>query len=549
MSGIAIDPDLSHVSYARGAETPLIEKTIAEVFLDTVARFPHREALVVCHQNLRFTWAELAVEVQRTARGLAGLGLHPGDRVGVWSSNCAEWVLLQLACAMAGVVLVNVNPAYRSHELRFVLQHSRIRALFLQERDARADYRAILAESRNGDDLPLEHVIWIGAKSWDAMLAGGGRLPYTINTADDVVNIQYTSGTTGSPKGVLLTHRNVLNNGAGIAHCLGATEMDRICLPVPLYHCFGCVIGSMVSVTSGAALIIPSSQFDVLATLRAIQAERATAVYGVPTMFIAELEHPEFSKFDLRSLSKGVMAGSPCPIEVMKRVTREMHCREMTIAYGQTESSPVITMSRVDDSLELRVSTVGRALPNAEVKIVSPETGETVPVGTQGELCTRGYLVMAGYDADADATAKSVDPEGWLHTGDLAMMRPDGYFSFRGRAKDTIIRGGENIDPREVEDCLHTHPKVADAYVVGIPDERLGERVLAWVKLRDGVTATEDEIRDFCKGTIAYFKVPEYIRFVDGFPMTVSKKVQKYLMREQEIRERGLEKAAGIKTA
>jgi fatty-acyl-CoA synthase len=552
---------LPPLSYSRGAVAPLLEKTIGRALADTAANFPDREALVVCHQNVRFTWSELDREATRVARGLAGLGLVPGDRAGIWASNCIEWILMQYAAARAGVVLVNVNPAYRSHELRYVLQKSRIRTLFLRERDARADYRAILADSgsdlrndlrndlRSGEALPLEHVIWLGDRSWDAMLAAGRDFPRDTATAHDVANIQYTSGTTGSPKGVLLTHHNLLNNGRAISLALRATEQDRICAPVPLYHCFGSVIGSMVSVVTGATLILPSAQFEALATLEAVHRERATALYGVPTMFIAELVHPDFERFDLTSLRTGVMAGAPCPIEVMRTVAERMHCHEMTIAYGQTESSPVITMSGVDDPMELRVTTVGAALANTEVQIADPETGARLPIGEQGELCTRGYLVMKGYDEDPDATAAVIDSDGWLHTGDLAAMRPDGYFSFRGRAKDTIIRGGENIYPREIEDFLHTHPKIADAYVIGIPDARLGETVLAWVQLKPGEEATAEDIQTFCKGKIAYFKIPQYVRFVDGFPMTVTKKIQKFLMREQEIRERGLEDIAGQATA
>jgi len=544
---------LPPLSYSRGAEAPLLEKTISQTVADTAASFPEREALVVCHQNVRLTWSELDREVTRVARGLAGLGLGPGDRAGIWASNCLEWILLQHAAGRAGVVLVNVNPAYRSHELRYVLRKSRIRALFLRERDARANYRAILADvqedSRNGAVLPLEHVIWLGDSSWDAMLSSGRDFPPHAATTSDVANIQYTSGTTGNPKGVLLTHHNLLNNGMAISLALRATEQDRICAPVPLYHCFGSVIASMVSVVTGATLILPSAQFDPLATLEAVHRERATAVYGVPTMFIAELVHPAFDQFDLTSLRTGVMAGAPCPIEVMRTVAERMHCHEMTIAYGQTESSPVITMSRVDDPMELRVATVGAALANTEVQIVDPETGARLPIGEQGELCTRGYLVMKGYDEDPEATSAVIDAEGWLHTGDLAAMRPDGYFSFRGRAKDTIIRGGENIYPREVEDFLHTHPKIADIYVIGIPDARLGETVLAWVQLKPGETATTEEIQAFCKGKIAYFKIPQYIRFVDDFPMTVTKKIQKFLMREREIRERGLECIASQATA
>ncbi len=537
------------LSYTRGADVPLIEKTISQVLADTAARFPDREALVAYHQNRRLTWAGLDREATRTARGLAGLGLRPGDRAGVWASNCLEWILLQHGAARAGVILVNVNPAYRSHELRYVLKKSRIRALFLREKDARANYREILADSRNGDGLPLDHTVWLGDGSWDEMISAGADFPPDAAAPGDVANIQYTSGTTGSPKGVMLTHRNLVNDGMAIGLCLKCGEDDRICSPVPLYHCFGSVIASMVATVYGAALILPSAQFDARATLEAVERERATMLYGVPTMYVAELEHPEFDRFDLTSLRKGVMSGAPCPIELMKHVGRRMHMERMTIPYGQTESSPVITMSSVDDPFERRVMTVGAALANVEVQIINPETKERLPIGEQGELCTRGFLVMTGYDADPESTAAAIDSEGWLHTGDLAVMRPDGYISFKGRAKDTIIRGGENIYPREVEDFLHAHPKIADVYVVGIPDAKLGETVVAWVQLKGGEEATAEEIRDFCRGTIAYFKVPQFIRFVDGFPMTITKKVQKFLMREQEIKERNLEAIASQETA
>ena len=542
------EPRTQLLSYSRGADAPLIEKTISQVLAGNAQRWPDRDALIVRHQDIRFTWSQLDREATRTARGLAGLGLRPGDRIGIWAANYAEWVLLLYGAARAGVTLVSVNPAYRSHELRYVLQHSKIRALFLRERDARADYHAILAESRNGDRLPLEHVVWIGGESWAEMIAGGVDCP-DVAAPGDIANIQYTSGTTGSPKGVLLSHRNLVNNGRGIGIALKIGPEDRIVAPVPLYHCFGSVIGCMVSAVYGAALILPSAQFDARATLEAVSAERATTLYGVPTMYIAELEHPEFPAFDMTSLRKGVMSGAPCPIELMKTVGQRMHMERMTIPYGQTESSPVITMASIDETFERRVMTVGAALANTEVQIVHPETGEVLQRGEQGELCTRGYLVMQGYDGDPEATAKAVDRDGWLHTGDLAVMREDGYISFRGRAKDTIIRGGENIYPREVEDFLHTHPKIADVHVIGLPDAKLGETVLAWVQLKTGQTATVEEIQEFCKGKIAYFKIPQYVRFVEGFPMTVSKKVQKFLMREQEIRERGLESVAGVKTA
>ena len=544
-----LESEAAGLSYLRGAAVPLLNLTLSEALAETAGKFPDREGLVVCHQGVRLTWSELDREVTRAARGLAGLGLKPGHRAGIWASNCLEWVLLQYAAPRAGVILVNINPASRSHELRYVLAKSHIRALFLHEKDARANYREILAESRNGDKLPLEHVVWLGDESWRAMIAGGTDFPEDAAKPNDVANIQYTSGTTGLPKGAMLTHRNLLNNGKAMGMGLMATERDRICAPVPLYHCFGSVIGSMVSVTSGATLILPCAQFDALATLEAVHCERATALYGVPTMYIAEMEHPEFDRFDLTSLRTGVMAGSACPIELMRRVVERMHMPEITIVYGQTESSPGITMSRADDSLELRVTTVGTALPNTEIQIVDPKTHRRLPIGQQGELATRGYLVMKGYDADAKATAEVIDKEGWLYTGDLAVMRPDAYFSFRGRAKETIFRGGENIYPREVENFLHTHPKIADVYVVGLPDAKLGETVLAWIKLKKGEQATVEEIRVFCRGKIAYFKVPQYVRFVDSFPMTVSKKVQKFLIREQEIKERGLEDVARQATA
>jgi fatty-acyl-CoA synthase len=523
--------------------------TLSGALRGAAERLPERDALIVCHQNVQYTWRELDGEVTRVARGLAGLGLQSGDRIGIWASNCVEWVLMQYATARMGVILVNVNPAYRSHELRHVLKRSRIRALVLRAQDSRADYRQILAESRDGDPLPLEHEIWLGEESWDRMIAGGKDCPQDIATPDDVANIQYTSGTTGAPKGAMLSHRNLLNNGMAISLALRATEEDRICAPVPLYHCFGSVIGSMVCVVSCAAQILPSAQFDALETLQAVHNQKATALYGVPTMFVAELEHPEFDSFDLSSLRKGVMSGAPCPIELMKRAAEKMHIEQMVIPYGQTESSPVITMSRVGDPLELRVSTIGAALANTEVQIIDTVTKRRVPLGQQGELCTKGYLVMKGYDDDPKATAEVIDREGWLHTGDLAVMHPNGYFSFKGRARDTIIRGGENIYPREVEDFLHTHSKIADVYVVGLPDAKLGETVLAWIQLKAGEQATAEEIRDFCRGKIAYFKVPQFVRFVDTFPMTVSKKVQKFLIREQEIRERGLEEIANRPTA
>ena len=535
-------------SYTRGPSVPLLEKTIPQVLEATSKKFASNLALIVRHQNVRLTWEELAGEVRHVAQSLRGLGLKPGDRIGVWATNCVEWVLLQYAAARAGIVLVNVNPAYRAAELRFILGKSRMKAIFLNRKDARSDYSAILEEARAGEDLPLRHAIYFGEPSWNKFLSQKADPGLTPRDPKAVVNIQYTSGTTGSPKGVLLTHRNLVNNGYLIGRNLKYSEKDRMVVPVPMYHCFGCVIGTMASATSGAAMILPAPSFDPLATLQALHEHRATSIYGVPTMFIAMLDHPRFGEFQFRSLRTGVMAGSPCPIEVMKRVIRDMDCPQMTIMYGQTEASPVVTASGVDDPLEIRVSTVGRAMPETEVNIVNA-AGETVAVGEQGELCTRGYQVMAGYDGDAEGTARAIDADGWLHTGDLAAMRPDGYFRITGRARDMIIRGGENIYPREVEEFLYTHPKVADVQVVGLPDLKLGETVLAWVKLKAGESATEDEIREFCKGRIAHFKIPQYVRFVEAFPMTVSGKVQKYQIRQMEIAERGLEKVAGVETA
>jgi fatty-acyl-CoA synthase len=539
------------LSFSRGGSLPVLTLTIPQVLEESARRAGDREVLVVRHQGIRLSFAGLQRRVEATARGLWGLGIRPGDRVGMWSSNCAEWLYLQVATARIGAVLVNVNPAYRSHDLGYVLRRSRMKAIFLRAADARANYLQILEEAREaaGSELPLDHVVVLGGESWDEMIASGVEPPAIEANCEDVVNIQYTSGTTGSPKGVLLTHRNLVNNGYRIGDVLRLSGTDRICAPVPMYHCFGCVIGCMTALVHGVTLVLPAAQFDAAATLEAVEAERCTAIYGVPTMFIAELEHPEFPRFDMGSLRTGIMAGSSCPVELMKRVAREMHCGELTIAYGQTESSPVITMSLTTDDIDTRCSTVGAALPDTEVKIVDLESGETVPRGVQGELCTRGYLVMKGYDDDPEATSRAIDREGWLHTGDLATMREDGYYRITGRARDMINRGGENIYPREIEEFLHTHPKVADVYVVGIPHARLGETVLAWVKLRHGQAATEAEIKEYCKGKIAYFKVPEYVRFVDEFPMTVTHKVQKYRIQQQEIEERGLRHLLAVETA
>ena len=509
--------------------------SIAEALLRTESLYGGSPALISRHQNVRWTWAELLDASRSICAGLASMGLVRGDRIGIWSTNCAEWVALQYACALSGLVLVNVNTAYRSHELSYVLERSRIRALVLHERDHRADYHLILEEALSKTPCHLEHTLYIGSPAWRKVASSTPYQPERLPAPGDVANIQYTSGTTGAPKGVLLTHLNLINNGRFMGHRMKLTERDRICIPVPLYHCFGCVIGTMNAAATGAAMILPAPTFDAEKTLEAIDAERATAVYGVPAMFIAELHHPRFDEFDFSSLRTGVMAGSPCPIEVMRQVVDRMNCREITIIYGQTESSPGITMSRPDDSLDLRCSTVGRALPATEVKIVDPATGATVQAGKNGELCTRGYLVMKGYDNDPEATAAAIDGEGWLHTGDLAVMSEDGFFRITGRLKDMILRGGENIYPREVEEFLYEHPKVAEVQVVGLPHERLGETVLAWIRLKPDCEATPEEIQEFCRGRIAYFKVPESIRFVDSYPITVTGKIQKYRIRELEL--------------
>jgi fatty-acyl-CoA synthase len=524
-------------SYAQGPALPLLELTIGEQLRQTAERHPDRDALISRHQNRRFTWAELDAAVDEWAQGLLGMGLEPGDRVGCWSTNCYEWILLQLGCARAGLILANVNPAYRAYELAYVIAKSRMKALFLWRRDHRTDFQAIFEESK-GDT----RAVYFDNHTFAA------QKPVT-HTPDrnDAVNIQYTSGTTGSPKGVLLTHRNILNNGyiAGLQMRLAAD--DRINVAVPLYHCFGCVIAVMTALVHGSAMILPNWTFDGEATLAATAAEKCTVLYGVPTMFIAQLEHPRFAEFDTTSLRTGIMAGAPCPIELMKRVVAQMHCRDLTIGYGQTEASPLITMSSVDDSLEVRVSTVGATLPETEVKIVDPGTGATVERGTQGELCSRGYLIMLGYDGEDEATARAIDAEGWLHTGDLAVMREDGNCKITGRARDLIIRGGENIYPREIEEFLFTHPAIADAQVFGVPDERYGEAVAAWIRLR--APLTEDELLAFCKRSIAHYKVPKYVTFVEEYPMTVTGKIQKFKMRQTEIATRHLEKAATVETA
>jgi fatty-acyl-CoA synthase len=545
---MAVEEELCMLSYARGPARPLLELTIGDLLHRTAERFPDRLAVVSRHQYERLTWAGLSDEADCVARGLWSLRIRRGDRVGLWSTNCIEWIVMHMACARAGAALVNVNPAYRSHELQFTLVRSRMKALFLWHSDRRADYEEILGRARHGLNLELRHTIYFDSPEWQALKYTPGELPARV-AVDDIANIQYTSGTTGLPKGVMLTHHNIVNNGQFLAQGFHYTEEDRIVVPVPLFHCYGCVIGTMSALNSGAAIILPNWTFDARATLKAVHDERATSVYGVPAMYVAEMALPDFAQYDLTSLRTGMMSGAPCPVELMKRVLGEMHCGELVIAYGQTETSPVVTMSDAADSIEIRVNTVGRAMPQTEIQIFSTVTGETLPAGEQGEVCVRGYALMKGYDGDADGTAQVIREDGWLRTGDLGIMREDGCIHLTGRSRDVIIRGGENIYPREVEEFLYTHPKVDEVQVVGIPNARLGEIVAAWVRLKPGVEATEEEIRAFCQEQIAYYKVPEHVRFVNDFPATLSGKIQKYKIREFEIEARGLQSVANAATA
>ncbi|MBS0366144.1 MAG: AMP-binding protein [Proteobacteria bacterium] len=552
-------------SYVSGTSgQPLLYRSVGGVLSDAAARWPDSPALIVRHQMIAWSYRELDERATAIARGLLALGLVPGDRVGIWSPNNAEWVLTQFATARAGLILVNINPAYRSSELHYALRKVGCRALIMATAFKGSDYIAILntlipelAASR-GPQLccaafpQLQFVIRLGAQRADGTLAFdelpplGAGADEALSTAqaqvdpDDPVNIQFTSGTTGPPKGATLSHFNIVNNGYFVARGMQTLPRDRICIPVPLYHCFGMVMGVLGAVTHGATMVFPAESFDPESTLAAIAEERCTTLYGVPTMFIAELEHPRFAQFDLSSLRTGIMAGAPCPIAVMRRVIAEMHMGQVTICYGMTETSPVSFQSDVDDPLELRVSTVGRVHPHIQVKLVDT-TGKTVPRGAPGELLTRGYSVMRGYWDDPLRTAEAVDAAGWMHTGDLAVIDDQGYCSIVGRAKDMIIRGGENIYPREIEEFLLLHPKVLDVAVVGLPDRKYGESVCAVIRLREEVSSSEQEIIDYCRERIARYKVPRFVRFVDAFPMTVTGKVQKYLIREQQVSELGLD--------
>ncbi len=552
-------------SYVHGASSePLIGDTIGVHFDKAAARWSDRDALIVRQQNVSWSYGELKAKVDAFAAGLLALGLVPGDRVGIWSPNNSEWAITQFATAKAGLILVNINPSYRLSELDYALNKVGCKALVTANEFKASDYVGMLRELAPEIDrsapgrlqakrLPaLTTLIRIGEGEargflrFDDVLGMGGERHRAVLTElaaklqfDDPINIQFTSGTTGAPKGATLTHHNILNNGYFIGEALRLTDRDRVCIPVPLYHCFGMVLGNLACITHGAAMVYPSEGFDPLTTLDAVEAERCTTLYGVPTMFIAQLGHPEFKRFNLASLRTGIMAGSPCPIEVMKRCVNEMNMRDVTIAYGMTETSPVSTQTSCDDPLERRVSTVGRVHPHVEIKIIDGD-GHVVPPGTSGEFCTRGYSVMLGYWGDEEKTAEAIDRAGWMHTGDLATIDEEGYCNIVGRIKDMVIRGGENVYPREVEEFLFRHPKIEAVQVVGVPDLKYGEELCAWVKLKPGASASAEEVQNFCKGQIAHYKIPRYIKFVDAFPMTVTGKVQKFIMRDETIKELGL---------
>jgi fatty-acyl-CoA synthase len=547
-------------SYSHGTSaTPLLGETIGENLRRIAAEFGENEVVVDVPTGRRWSYRQFHSDTDALARGLLRAGIEARDRVGIWSPNCAEWVLLQFATAKIGAILVNINPAYRSHELEFVLRQSGVRLLFSAERFKTSDYRSVIDQvSGHLDDL--ERVIYLGTPQWDGLFTadlgssgnehGGGLAQREAELAfDDPINIQYTSGTTGFPKGATLSHHNILNNGFFIGEACAYTARDRVCIPVPFYHCFGMVLGNLAAVTHGACIVIPAPGFEPAATLRAAQDERCTSLYGVPTMFIAELALPDFADYDLSTLRTGIMAGSPCPVEVMKRVVSEMHMSEVTIAYGMTETSPVSCQTRPDDDTERRVSTVGRVHPHVEVKVVNPDSGLVLPRGEPGEMCTRGYSVMLGYWNEPEKTAEAIDVARWMHTGDLAIMDEAGYLNIVGRIKDMVIRGGENVYPREVEEFLYTHPAIEDVQVIGVPDEKYGEELCAWVKLRPGTELTGEDVREFCVGKIAHYKIPRYVRFTEAFPMTVTGKVQKFKMRETSVAELGLEAAGQIRTA
>ena len=541
---------MTELSYAAGeTTTPLLDETIGANLERTVGQWPDREALVEVASGRRWTWREFDHAVDQVARGLMAAGIAAGDRIGMWAPNCAEWTIVQFAAAKAGAVLVNVTPSYRTHEFAYAVNQSGLRLLLTVTGFKTSDYRGMVEEVTAKGEVPgLERVVYVDTDDWQELVAGGEELPADALTErqrglrpTDPINIQYTSGTTGFPKGATLSHRNILNNGFFVTELLGFSEQDRLCIPVPFYHCFGMVMANLGCVTHGATMVIPAPGFDPSVTLRAVQDEQCTAVYGVPTMFIAMQNAPDFAEFDLSTLRTGIMAGSICPVEVMKRCVNDMHMAEVSIAYGMTETSPVSCQTRVDDDLDRRTATIGRAAPHVEIKIVDPATGETVPRGEPGEFCTRGYSVMLGYWNDDAKTAEAIDADGWMHTGDLAVMREDGYCNIVGRIKDMVIRGGENIYPREIEEFLYTHPDVEDVQVVGVPDEKYGEELCAWVRMRSGAEPLDAAaVREFATGRLAHYKIPRYVMVVDEFPMTVTGKIRKVEMRERSAEILGL---------
>ena len=553
-------PGATQLSYSHGTSScALLGETIGENLRRVAAAHPDSEAVVEMATGRRWTYAQFDTDCDTTALGLLHAGIQTGDRVGIWAPNCAEWALLQYATARIGAILVNINPAYRSYELGYVLRQSGIRLLISAESFKSSNYRAMIGEVSGDLDL-LERVIYLGSGQWQQLLEDGaaargqaGADPLQERAArlafDDPINIQYTSGTTGFPKGATLSHHNILNNGFFIGELCRYTADDRVCIPVPFYHCFGMVLGNLACTTHGACIVIPAPSFEPAATLQAVQAERCTSLYGVPTMFIAELALPDFASYDLTSLRTGIMAGSPCPVEVMKRVVSEMHMSEVTICYGMTETSPVSCQTKADEDMERRVSTVGRVHPHIEVKVIDPETGLVLPLGTPGEMCTRGYSVMLGYWDEPEKTAEVIDAARWMHTGDLAVMDEAGYLNIVGRIKDMVIRGGENVYPTEVEEFLYTHPLIEDVQVIGVPDAKYGEELCAWVRVRADGELTVEEIRAYCTGRIAHYKIPKYVRFTTEFPMTITGKVQKFKMREASITELGLEAASRTETA
>ncbi|MCK5880174.1 MAG: AMP-binding protein, partial [Holophagae bacterium] len=566
---------MNRLSYAVGhSDVPLIGLTLGEMLDRVAARYPESDAVVSVHQDIRWTYKEFSGRVDHAARALMAMGVSKGDRVGIWAMNYAEWILIQFATAKMGAIMVNLNPAYRTHEFEYAMRQAEIHTLFVQKRFKTSDYmkmfQAVVPEaagsSKGGirsEHFPfLRNVVFMGEEQFDAVFSWSEfwdkaelisadelrEAEYSLDF-DDPINIQYTSGTTGYPKGVILTHHGLINNGYIIGEGMKFSEEDRLCIPVPFFHCFGMVLANIACITHGWAMVLPFPSFNAKAVLEAVQREKCTALHGVPTMFIAELAHSGFDTYDLSSLRTGIMAGSPCPVEVMKEVSKRMHMNEIVIVYGQTETSPGVTMTTTDDPLERRVSTVGRPFPHCEIKIIDPVNNRILPRGDTGEICARGYMVMKGYYNNPSATSQTLDENGWNHTGDLGVMDNEDYLRIVGRTRDVVIRGGENIYPREIEEFFHQQPEIADAYIIGVPDKKYGEELMLWVKLAEGINKGEVKIREMCRGKIAHYKIPRYVKFTDSFPMTISGKIQKFKMRQISVKELGLEDLERIETA